>query len=105
MSSHDFNCPVQLSLVETARLDRIEEELKHVNQKLVKLMATADEANAKLDAISANLTEIGSEVDTLLAKIDELIAAAQNNVPDTVMEKINAVKDQAQVVDDKVPNP
>lgn len=69
-----------------------------------KIMASQEEASAKLDAISVSLTKIGTESTALLAKISELQSAAQGNVPDDVMAKINAVAAQAQVVDDQVPD-
>lgn len=67
-------------------------------------MANVEEALARLTAIQGQLTEIGSETDALLALIEELRNAAQGNVPDEVMAKIDEVAAQAQVVADKVPN-
>lgn len=86
---------------------------------LRKIMATAEELIAdinavkdKLTAANTKLTKIGTETDGLLAKIKELEdAIAAGNVPQSVVDAFNSVKEQAgtietalQAQDDKVPD-
>lgn len=69
-------------------------------------MATKEQVMAGLGNIETELGKIGTETQTLIAKVAELQQAANNagNIPDEVMDKINAVATQARVVDDLVPD-
>lgn len=76
------------------------------------IMATAQEANAKLDAMGASLDKISGETTGLVQEVADLKTAAQNagsNVPDDVMAKIDSLMSKAQSidaqVDDVAPNP
>lgn len=68
-------------------------------------MSKEQDALDGLNAIQAQLTKIGTETSASLTKITELEALAnENNVPQSVLDKIAEVKAQAQVVDDLVPD-
>ncbi len=81
------------------RLDRIE-------QTLNKIMATQAELAAQLNDLGAELGKIGAETQSLLDKIEELgkIIAAGGDVTPELQAAFDAVKAQAQAVDDKVPD-
>lgn len=66
---------------------------------------TQDELSA-IAGISAKLTKIGGETSKLVELVAALQQAANNNgnVPDEVMNALNAVANQANVVDDLVPD-
>lgn len=82
-------------------------------------MATAEELIADINAVkdklasaTTKLAKIGTETDGLLAKIKELEdALAAGNVPQSVIDAFNGVKEQVGLVetavqaqDDKVPD-
>jgi hypothetical protein len=92
----------KFSLVETVRLGRIESELITINRRILKLMAKADEAIAKLDETMETLTKVSGETSELLRMVTELQASAEGNVPDAVMDKINAVASKSKSIDDQV---
>lgn len=107
------HCPVQLSLVETARLDRIEEELKQINHKLGKLIMNVAEAvqvladeNVKLDDIGAKLTEGFAEITALIGQLQNLpLTDEQAAIVNQLKDKVDAIQPQAQQIADIVPNP
>ena len=76
------------------------------------MIADINSVKEKLTAASAKLTKIGTETDSLQAKIKELEdAIAAGNVPQSVVDAFNGVKEQAglletalQAQDDKVPD-
>lgn len=71
-----------------------------------------DEAalNAKLDAMTAQVGKIGTETSASLAMIKTLqdqiaaLIAGGSKIPQSVVDKINALATQLQVVDDLVPD-
>jgi prefoldin subunit 5 len=67
-------------------------------------MATLNELVPQLDALTAQVAKIGQETDGLKAKVADLEAAiaAAGNIPQDVLDKFQALKDQVQAVDDKV---
>lgn len=68
---------------------------------------TVDELNAKLDAMTVQVGKIGSETSTSLTLIKQLqdeIANSGNTIPQSVVDKVNALATQLQVVDDLVPD-
>lgn len=69
-------------------------------------MSNKQEALDKLTGIETSLGKISTETQTLIAKIAELQQAVNNagNIPDELIEKINAVANQARLVDDLVPD-
>lgn len=67
-------------------------------------MATQEEAAAKLEEIAATNRKISAESSAMIALIQELQSAAQGNVPDDIMAKINEVAGQAKAIDDLVPD-
>lgn len=87
-------------------LKSIEKKLNHLNKKALKIMATQDEAAAQLQEITTQLTKVGTETSTLLEKVAalEAAAAAAGNVTPQLQTAIDAVKAQAQAVDDEVPD-
>ena len=68
-------------------------------------MSTQAEAAAELSAIKDQLVKIGTETSNLLAKIADLLVQLQSApVTPELQNAIDAVKTQAQVVDDLVPD-
>jgi hypothetical protein len=68
-------------------------------------MATQAEVVIQLQAVTQQVVKIGAETSALLVKIDELLAQLAN-VPATpeLTAALDALKAQAQVVDDLVPD-
>ena len=68
-------------------------------------MATQAEVIIQLQAVTSQVAKIGTETSTLLVKIDELLAQVAN-APATpeLTAAVDALKAQAQVVDDLVPD-
>ena len=85
------------------RQKRILAALNAVFQQVENIMATQGELTAQVQAIGDKLTKIGSETSTLLTKIEELKVLAQNATPE-LQAAVEAVAQQAQVVDDLVPD-
>ena len=71
-----------------------------------KLMGSQEELAAELTAVKETVAKIGDETITLLAKIDELTALVEagSQVSPEVQAALAALKEQAQVVDDLVPD-
>jgi hypothetical protein len=70
-------------------------------------MATQAELTKQVKAIGDKLTKIGEESKTLLTKVDELkqaVADAEKVTPE-LQSAVDAVAEQAKVVDDLVPDP
>lgn len=64
-----------------------------------------DQAIQDLNAINATLQKVGNESAKTIARVKELEdAAANNDTPQEVLDAIAAVKSQAQIVDDLVPD-
>lgn len=78
------------------RLDGIEEELRKLNQKVHKLQMTIDELGDELDRLAAQLNKALQEI---IGEIQGL-----KNVPQSVIDKLNAAKDLAQQLDDLNPD-
>lgn len=101
------------SLVETARLDRIESQLKQLNQKADKIIMTITEAlqtladeNVKLDDISAKLTEGFTEIMNLIGQLQNTeLTAEQAAIVTAMKDKVDAIQPQAQQIADIVPGP
>lgn len=75
------------------------------NKLLREILMKTDEAIAKLGEIKNQLTKVGQETAILLETIRELQAAATGDISDELKAAIEAVANQAQVVDDQVPDP
>lgn len=69
-------------------------------------MAKSTETIEKLEAISTQVDKIGTETGTLVTEVqtlkDEL--AGRDDVPDDVVQKIDALAARIQAVDDLVPD-
>ncbi len=65
-------------------------------------MATNAEVSAKLDAITSVVDKVSNETSTLLQEIEDLKDAAEGNVPDDIVEKIDALAERIKAVDDLV---
>lgn len=64
-----------------------------------------DQALADLNAITGTLQKVGNESAKTIARVKELEeAAANNDTPQEVLDAIAAVKAQATVVDEMVPD-
>ena len=86
-------------------LNQIHQSQFLIINKLNSMSENTDKALADLGAIKDQLTKIGTETATLLQKITDLENAAGNaDTPQSVLDAIAAVKAQAQVVDDPVPD-
>lgn len=75
--------------------------------KIRQIMTAQEQAAEDLRQVSLKLKKIGGETSTLLEKIKALEDAAANNaggISDELQAAINDVKEQAQVVDDAVPD-
>lgn len=94
---------IKLILSEDSELNRRLDRIEH-NQR--KIMATQAELAAQLNDLGVELGKIGTETQTLLDKIEELgkIIAAGGDVTPELQAAFDAVKSQAQAVDDKVPD-
>lgn len=87
--------------------------LKEINQKLDQIMSTQAEAAETLREVLAQqqktvgeIQTLQTEVTTLKVKIDELQAMLDNGgeVGEELQAAIDAVKAQAQIVDDAIPD-
>ena len=86
-------------------LEAIFHELRLINKNLQIMGQNTDKALADLADIQTKLTKVGQETSTLLQKITDLENAAANaDTPQSVLDAIQAVKTQAQAVDDEVPD-
>lgn len=87
-------------------LDKIIELLSHNNLKLNSIMATQAELAQQLRDLGTELGKIGGETSTLLQKIADLETQIGNldNVSPELQAAFDAVKQQAQTVDDLVPD-
>lgn len=95
------------SLVETARLNRIEHHLTNITAALVIIMATQKEAAAQLKAANDSLSKIGGETGTLLTEIEklkEIIAGGEQPVIPELQAQLDIVSAKAQQIDDMVPD-
>ena len=83
----------KFSIVETERLDRIESQLIKINQRLkMNFQELADQ----LDALAAQLNKALGEIQTEIANI--------GNVPQSIIDKLDAAKAVAQQLDDLNPD-
>lgn len=87
-------------------LEWLEPLIVQINWRLDQIMSTQAELAAQLDELGVQLEKIAAETQSLLDKIDELgaIIAAGGNVTPELQAAFDAVRAQAQVVDDKVPD-
>ena len=92
--------------LEITGLDGLVALLTSINRKADKIMATQAELAAQLNDLGVELGKIGTETQSLLDKIEELgkIIAAGGDVTPELQAAFDAVKAQAQAVDDKVPD-
>lgn len=75
------------------------------NLNLKTMAERTEQALADLQAINTKLQKIGNETAVTLQKVKELEEAAANaDTPQSVLDKIAEVKEQAQVVDDLTPD-
>lgn len=76
------------------------------NKILKGIMATQQEAAVALQAVKDQIVKIGAETSSLLTKVTDLLAiiAAGGEVSTELQNAIDAVKAQAQIVDDLVPD-
>ena len=103
----------RFSLVETERLDRIEEQLRKLNKKVDKLQMTVQEAidtlaaeNVKLDDIGVKLTEGFNEITILIGQLQNTTLTPEQEVIVTALKaKVDAVQPQAQQIAGIVPGP
>lgn len=73
--------------------------------KLKTMAERTEQAIAELQAINTRLQKIGNETAATLLKVKELEeAAANNDTPQEVLDKIAEVKAQAQIVDELTPD-
>lgn len=102
-----------LSQAETERLDRIEEQLRELNQKVNKLIMNVAEAvqvladsNVKLDDISAKLTEGFTEITALIGQLQNTnLTSEQEAIVNNLKSKVDGIQPQAQQLADIVPGP
>jgi hypothetical protein len=86
-------------------LSEVISNLNTINSNLKIMGQNTDKALEDLAAIQTQLTKVGQETSTLLQKITDLENAAANaDTPQSVLDAIQAVKTQAQAVDDEVPD-
>lgn len=76
-------------------------ELRQINHNLKGLIMKATEAVEQLQAANATLVKIGTETSALLVLIGNL---QTGDLPQELADQITAIKTQAQVVDDLVPD-
>lgn len=68
-------------------------------------MATQQELVNQVNEVTATVRKIGGEVGNLLTKVDHLEQVIRDNpVSQSVLDAVAALKAQAQVVDDLVPD-
>jgi chromosome segregation ATPase len=87
-------------------------ELHSINRKLETIMTTAAEAIATLRAVRTQQEKTSGEIRTLQGSVDTLnerIAAleqiiANGDLPQELVDAVTAVKEQAQIVDDQIPD-
>lgn len=73
--------------------------------KIILIMSNTEQALEGLDVILAKVTKIGTESLTTLQLVKDLQeAAANNDTPQAVLDKISLVADQVKLVDDLVPD-
>ena len=102
---------MKFSIVETARLDRIEALLKQLNQKSDKIIMNLTEAlqvlsdeNIKLDDIGAKLTEGFTEITALIGQLQSTtLTPEQEAIVNNLKSKVDAIQPQAQAIADIVP--
>src|SRR6266478_9865009 len=95
---------MKFSIVETARLDRIEALLKQLNQKSDKIIMNLTEAlqvlsdeNIKLDDIGAKLTEGFTEITALIGQLQSTtLTPEQEAIVNNLKSKVDAIQPQAQ---------
>jgi len=92
------------------KLKRIEEQqgrvlatLDALCERMETIVATQKEMADQLKAVGDKLTKIGAEISTLQTKVEELKAAAENASPE-LQAAVEAVAQQAQVLDDLNPD-
>ncbi len=103
----------KLSDEETARFDRIEEQLKQLNKKVDKIVMDLTEAiqvladeNVKLDDIGAKLTEGFTEITALIGQLQNTtLTPEQETIVTNLKSKVDSIQPQAQAIADIVPNP
>jgi hypothetical protein len=74
---------------------------------LWRILMTADELKGKIDGLTAQVTKIGTESAASVKMITDLkaqIAALGSDVPQSVVDAVNALGAQIQAVDDLVPD-
>jgi len=102
---------MKFSIVETARLDRIEALLRQLNQKSDKIIMNLTEAlqvlsdeNIKLDDIGAKLTEGFTEITALIGQLQSTtLTPEQEAIVNNLKSKVDAIQPQAQAIADIVP--
>ena len=74
--------------------------------EVLKIMTTQAELATEMAAVQAQLVKIGEETSSLLLNIIELTALVEagGNITPELQAAVDAVKAQAQVVDDLVPD-
>ncbi len=86
-------------------IEKLIELLFSNNQKLNTIMATQAQLAQQLTDLGVELGKIGTETSTLLQKITDLEAQiGSSDVTPELQAAFDAVKAQAQVVDDLVPD-
>lgn len=89
----------------THKLDHFQHQLDRIEREVKGIMATQQELVVGLNEVKATLVKIGTETTSLLKKIDDLQAVITNNpVSPEVQAAFDAVKAQAGIVDDLVPD-
>lgn len=82
-----------------------DQKINLIIQKLNSMAERTEQALADLQAIQGTLNKISAESSATLQKLRELEeAAANDDTPQSVLDKIAEVKAQVQVVDDLVPD-
>lgn len=94
-------------------LDELQAALVPIRQRLEAIMASQQDQAATLRQVQAQLTKVAGEiagvqssVDMLNARIVELeaVIAADDEASQELVDAVQAVKDQAQLVDDAIPD-
>lgn len=77
-----------------------------INHRLKKLFMKQEELVSELNKVTVNLQKVGNESAALVQKVADLEAAigSQSDVSPDVVTALEAVKAQAKVVDDMVPD-